>query len=608
MASNPNAVEQEILQAVNSAQTTDKRKAHEQSLAYLPVEEERGVNVVGSKMKPRYIALTCDDVTRIFYIHRLKVNDKGGMTVVKSWPLFELQNITVINDHDVTMTINKPHLLRTQDTSARDRFVFSVAKNYMYYMGRPLSVTTTDGRKVDWAYRNSFADNKPNLYPAKSLAIPKARSSLPENSSEQVSSSFNSRVAHNRNFSDGPIVTNLETDQPRIEKKLTIDSSRSAKKKLSVEKERRFSDNKPSSNVSRGTPSSAHSDVIEISSSSAIARTSGDRKDDVLFDTSTQRRDNQTREMFIQEQAQLFPSKPSLRKTTRREQAPSFNSGTSSSERGKNSISGSYEKNTALALEAGKYNMSQKDVKLSSSLESNAFASDFSKVDRDATQAALSSSLETPSVLTSSYKPSSSSKVSAKSVSRKPTGAPAIPKLPPKHPSRQPTVRATPSTGKQIEPPNDEPSIGNELLPLFESLRFENRKTTSKPKAKKTLVTSIPTKPHQASVEKVYDLNSKINLKNIPEQSISRLSTLKWNEGTTIKDVLKQTEFSFDGAIISSVENLAEEEIELQNIKSQLQDCALGCESINSTINLFSLELSTALNGVINIEQQPSRR
>ncbi|WBW73568.1 exocyst complex subunit Sec3 [Schizosaccharomyces osmophilus] len=603
------AIAAEIIQAVNLSKSVDKQTGNEKAISYLGVEEERGVTVVGSKMKPRYIVLSYDENTHVFNIHRLKASDKGGMQVVRSWPLFELQGITVIDDRDVTFTINKPHLLRSNDTVARNKFIFSLAKQYMYYMGRPLSVLTTDGRKVDWAYRNSFVEDT-----AKPLSIPKARNSLPESTVAAPSPSSSSRNGHLRNFSDGPIVTNLETDFPSNENEELSSSLPTNTKSI---KDDQTSDRKPMSHSKLKHQARTLSSSISGKSASSVPDSSFPQKDEPISEKNSLKKPSY-KDNFIQEQAQLFPPKSPLRKGGRRDtnftsdpKKDAFQSKrrTTPSSSSKDLLS----QDPMSLMDEKSYVSRSKEHNVLLSDEPNLILSDSSGFNENPFQSSLDSaySQQLPSKEGSSpiRAPSISTKSSLRntpvSIPKKKNHSPSSGlQIPAKHPSRQGLPLSTANTS----------DINLSSL-SFQSLESQEFAASTRPKMSTMSNNQVSSDTSPALnvltptlrgsiIEEAYNVHSKISINSLPKNVTQEMSQLNWSNKATYKDYYDSMESQFNTSMKKSVQNLVEEDGKMEKIRKNIDNCVAGCDSLSSTINLFSLELSEALNDIMNNNQQ----
>ncbi|EPY51851.1 hypothetical protein SPOG_00272 [Schizosaccharomyces cryophilus OY26] len=600
----------EIIQAVNLSHSVDKQVGAEKAISYLGVEEERGVNVVGSRMKPRYIVLSYDENTHVFYIHRLKASDKGGMTVVRTWPLFELQGITVIDDRDVTFTINKPHLLRSNDTLARNKFIFSLAKQFMHYMGKPLSVLTPDGRKVDWAYRNSFAEDA-----AKPLSIPRTRNSLPENAMMAPSPSSSSKAGHLRNFSDGPIVTNLETDLPSSNDKGETSGSFPNYKSY---KNDQTPDGKLMSHSKLKHQAKPLSSSMSGKSSSSVPESPFTQKNETSSEKDFPKKPTY-KDNFIQEQVQLFPPKSPLRKGARRERnfpsEPKKNAvqpekKTTPSSSSKDLLS----QDPMSLLDEKSYISRSKEHNVLLSDEPNLFMSDSSGLNEDAFHSTLdpaysSSAQQLP--LKEGSSPIRPPSISAKSSLRNsPVSFPKLSfssssglQIPAKHPSRQSLSTAADTNVVNSSALSSLPLESQEYTtPARPKIgTMSNNQVSSE--ALPTLNVLTPAL-RGSIIEEAYNVHSKISINSLPKNVTQEMSQLNWSNKMTYKDYYDSMESEFNTSMKKSVQNLLDEEGRMEKIRKNIDNCVTGCDSLSSTINLFSLELSEALNDIMNSNQQ----
>ncbi|EPX70689.1 uncharacterized protein SOCG_04267 [Schizosaccharomyces octosporus yFS286] len=606
------AIAAEIIQAVNLARSADNQAGNEKAISYLGVEEERGVTVVGSKMKPRYIVLSYDEHTHIFYIHRLKASDKGGMTVVRSWPLFELQGITVIDDRDVTFTINKPHLLRSNDTVARNKFIFSLAKQYMYYMGRPLSVLTTDGRKVDWAYRNSFIEET-----AKPSNTGKVRNSLPDTTLAARSPSSSSKNGHLRNFSDGPIVTNLETDLPSNENEELSSSLPTNTKSI---KDDQTSERKPMSHTKLKHHARTLSSSISGKSTTSLQDSTFPQIEEPNSEKSPIKRPSY-KDNFIQEQAQLFPPKSPLRKGGRKD--ASLNTDTKKDvfqSRKKSTPSSSsrdfFSQDPMSLMDEKPYASRSKEHNVLLSDEPNMILSDSSGFNENPFHSNLDSAYsQLPSIEGSSpiRAPSISAKSSLRntpaSVPKKINHSPSSGlQIPAKHPSRQGLPVSTTNTSDfNLSSLSFQPSESQDFTvsarPNLGTVSNNQVSSDTSP------VRNELTPAQRGSIiEEAYNVHSKISINSLPKDVTEEMSQLNWSNKATYKDYYDSMESQFNTSMKKSVQNLVEEDGKMEKIRENIDNCVAGCDSLSSTINLFSLELSEALNDIMTNNQQIKHR
>ncbi|EEB07086.1 hypothetical protein SJAG_02166 [Schizosaccharomyces japonicus yFS275] len=604
------SVKDDIERAIRTpaANKTDKKLGSEKVLAYLAVEEERSASVVGSstKKKPRYIVFTTDEDTHVLYLHRFKY-DKTGMIIVKSWPLFELQSVTVDGELDLSFTINKSHLFHCRNARERNIFVYTIARNYMFYMSKPLKVITPSGKKVEWAYRNVFnleatlsANAAASASSAAAAPSSKAEQSATEEGSSKVQVSSIEEPAYvptpKKPSMEYAAVTNLEDEAP-----LPIAPSPSVKSSTGQEPFESAADAAHDTTI---PTSDRTEDLVRLSS--PIEETLPPVRVPVpppvrrSFDTGASSGESTPKlnsEKFKLEKTSLFPA--SLPKSAKRFETPKT----------PNQRTAAWHKSRPNAPDA-------LTTPNSTSIESPHYDTPAQRLPSSRSSAELPSPHRPHLTFASSAQ---SSPLSAKQADRdsvkhdsRPSsvGIGSAPLILPKNPTRKLSVRRPPSLSAHTQ--QEATSQAGPAGPDSSSSFYTPVETSDKPSS---LNYSAQNKqgiePHFQStqtLEHLYNAKSRITLDTLPVNAGKHLFELDWSGEDAFEKNQQELLNSLNESMRENVEELFRQKMQAKEVQDILNDSIAGCDTLFSTLNLYSMSLSGVLGDVINMEQQQAKQ